>query len=372
MCKINGKKLGEIRTERGLSQNALARKTGLTSAAISSYECGRSNPTDENLERICMILKINKGEVEIQDIGYDFLSGISKTVDNIRRKKGFIRSYTPQETEELISSKRTVSLDIEKKEIESAMQGSMTCCGKKYIQINPTFIHIPEWQRNTDMAKVAEISENFSEDKFDPIKVYKMENGLLGVADGAHRDVAYVKMEKYKILAEVLECNEYEAIQTFLEQSAGRKPMSVCDTYRAGVKANKKEYIQFKDLFEDRDIQIVPETNKIENPIGKVVPSRNLLRMANTDRNTLVRSIALIKRLNWCGSTEYNVFTERNFKVLKKLYANYGENVEKLLKEHCSGVVFYESKVAPIKSNAELYDMLSAEISKENNKESSK
>ena len=41
-----------------------------------------------------------------------------------------------------------------------------------------------------------------------------------------------------------------------------------------------------------------------------------------------------------------------------------GEDVEDKLLKHCKGATFYESKVLPIKSNAELYDMLSESISK--------
>ena len=58
------------------------------------------------------------------------------------------------------------------------------------------------------------------------------------------------------------------------------------------------------------------------------------------------------------------MFILRNFSVLKRMYANFGEDVEEKLLKHCKGATFYESKVLPIKSNAELYDMLSESISK--------
>ena len=77
----------------------------------------------------------------------------------------------------------------------------------------------------------------------------------------------------------------------------------------------------------------------------------------------LIKAIELIKKLEWCGS-EKNAFTLRNFSTIKKLYANYGDETETKLLEHCKGAVFYESKVIPVKSNAELYDILSAEINK--------
>lgn len=80
-------------------------------------------------------------------------------------------------------------------------------------------IHILDWQRNTDMAAVQEIAQNFNEDKFDPIKVY-IKNGKLVVVDGAHRIVAFVINRETKILVEILNCNEHEAILTFLSQQS--------------------------------------------------------------------------------------------------------------------------------------------------------
>lgn len=70
MCKINGKKLAEIRKENGLTQAQLAKKMGVSEATIGFYENGRTNPPDENVDKICVILKINKGDIEIQDVGY--------------------------------------------------------------------------------------------------------------------------------------------------------------------------------------------------------------------------------------------------------------------------------------------------------------
>ena len=41
-----------------------------------------------------------------------------------------------------------------------------------------------------------------------------------------------------KIIVEVLNCTKEEAIFTFLSQAINRKPMTVEDMYRAGIKAN--------------------------------------------------------------------------------------------------------------------------------------
>lgn len=362
MCRINGKKLNEIRISRGLSQRDLAEKLNMSQNMISQYENGKVNPPDDVVERMAVVLKINKGEIEdIQKVNFNFCNGTSPAWNRYKNKK-LPRYMTSLETEAFIAQKRGSLSEVEQSEIKAAFAGSVTVSGKKYILINPVFIHVPDWQRNTDMAKVEEIVTNFSEDKFDPIKVYKSNDGLLSVADGAHRNVAFIKREEYKILAEVLGCSEEEATCVFLEQSAGRKPMSVSDTYRAGVKARHEEYMRFKQLFESHNIQIAPELKRLENPIGVVVPSRSLLRMANKEPELLGGIISLIYKLDWCGSTKNNAFTWRNFVVLKRLYATYGKQIEEKLLNKCSGSSFFENKVAPIKSNAEMYDMLVREM----------
>lgn len=364
MCRINGKKLGELRAEAGLSQEKLAKEVGLSRTSISNYEKGTCEPTSEIVSRICLVLNIKKDEIEIHDVGYSFLNNESKTVAYVRRKKDFVRYSTPTQTEQWVADRRKETNEEEIKEVQNALKNSFGIGSKKYILISPTLIHIPNWQRDTDMAKATEIAENFNEDKFDPIKVYVTPKGLLEVADGAHRVIAFIIKGELKILVEVLNCTENEAVLTFLGQQSGRKTMTVSDTYRAGIKANIEEYVNFKNLFESYNIQITAEEKEITNPIGKITPSSTALRMVERDKETLIKSINLITKLEWCGSTSKNAFVLRNFQVLKRLYVTFGEDVESKLVEHCKGAVYYESKVFPIKSNAELYDMLSMEISK--------
>lgn len=361
MCKINGKKLGELRTERGISQKKLAKETGVSQNAISYYENGLHEPSEETLEKICFVLNIKRDEVEIHDVGYSFTHHESKTIQKVRKRKGFVRLLTPEQTEAWIDEKRD-NINVEEKEVRVALNSSFGIGKKKYILIDPTMVHIPEWQRDTDMAKAMEIADNFDEDKFDPIKVY-VDNGKLKVADGAHRVIAFVLNSEIKILVEVLNCSEHEATLTFLGQGAGRKTMSVNDTYRAGVKANIEEYINFKNFCECHDIQITAEGKLIENPLGIIRPSSDILRMVKNDREMLEKVVNLIKKMEWSGSDK-NVCTMRNFKVIKRLYINFGEEVEKKMIKNCKGASFYESKVVPVKSNAELFDILSAEINK--------
>lgn len=357
MCKINGKKLAELRNNAGISQKKLGEKVGLSQSTIKNYESGTSEPTSETVSKICMILEANRDDIEIRDVSYNVLRSEGKVAAKLIRQKEFKRYSTPSETEKYIENFRTVSQEEETKEVINAIKNSFGIGSKRYILIDPKYIHIPEWQRDTDMAKATEIAKNFDDNKYDPVKVYAS-NGKLIVADGAHRIIAFIINGELKILVEILTCDEHDAILTFLDQESGRKPMSVNDTYRAGIKANIKEYVQFKELFESYNIQITADEHKIENPIGEIRPSRSILRMVKSDRETLVKTIELIKKLDWCGS-EKNPFVLRNFKVIKRLYATFGENLtEKTLMEFNKGAFYYEYAINPIKNDAALFDKL--------------
>lgn len=87
MCKINGRKLKQLRMDKGISQVVMARNLGVTPSTVSHYESNLYAPTDETVEKICMMLRISKEEIEIKDISYDFLSNTSKTIDKVRRKR---------------------------------------------------------------------------------------------------------------------------------------------------------------------------------------------------------------------------------------------------------------------------------------------
>ena len=364
MCKINGRKLGEIRKNAGMSQRELAKQLGVSPSAISHYEKGDANPSDETLEKICVLLKITKDDVEIHNVGYRFLDGEGNTTKRMRQSKGFKRMYYPDETEKWISGRRKKTEEEEKEELTLALKYKMPFGGKDYILIDPTSIHIPNWQRDTDMAKATDIAENYQNEKFDPVKIYIV-NGKAYAADGGHRTVAMIIRGEAKILAEVLNCNEHDAVMIFLDQQSGRKTMSVSDTYRAGIKANIEEYISFKEMFEKYKIQITAEPNRLDNPLGKVTPSRTILRMSNRNQGELEKALNLIVALHWTGSVEKNAFTLRTIQTVIKLFSAFGKDkVEEKLLKHCKGAVYYESKVFPIKSNAELYDMLVEEINK--------
>ena len=364
MCKINGRMLKELRMAAGMTQKELAKEIGVSEASIGFYENGRTNPTDENVSKICMILKVNKDDIEIHDVGYNFISGEGKLTAHLRKQNGFKRYLTPSEAEEFIKSKNTKGEEEELKDVAVETKFPQQLANKAYITINPNFIHIPSWQRNTDMAKAQEISQNYSEEKFEPIKVY-IKNGKLYVADGAHRLIATIIRGEYKILVELLSCSECKAIEMFLGQQIGRKAMTISDMYRAAIENKIEEYVEFKKFMRDHAIQISVEEEKIDNPLGVIRPTSTMLRKIHTKEKLMSDVFELIKQLNWCGSTDNNPYTQRIVNTLARLYSVYGkEKTEAKMMEKCKGVVYFDSKVFPIKSNAELFDMLSEEIGK--------
>ena len=362
MCKINGKKLKEIRTNAGMTQKDLAKLLNVSEASIGYYENGKTNPTDENVDKLCMLLKINKDDIEIHDIGYNVLNGAGKITERVRRQKGFKRYTTPLDTENFIMSKCTKTESEELNEVESEIKYSRKFANKTYLVVDPTLIHIPSWQRDTDMTKVREIADNYSEEKFEPIKVY-LKNGKLYVADGAHRLLAMILRGEYKILVELISCEEEKAREMFLSQQIGRKPMTTSGMYRAAIKNNIEEYVTFKNFMKEHRVQITVEDEKINEALGEIRPSRQILRQINKKQELSSNVFNLIFNLDWCGSTSNSPYTQRIISVLMKLYSVYGkEKVEKELMKKCKGVVYFDSKVSPIKSNAELYDSLSSKI----------
>lgn len=370
MCKINGKKLEEIRIERGLSRSDLATRLGMSKSSIQKYEGGIANPSDKVADKICMILKVNRGEIEIHDVEYDFTHGESKIVGAARKRLGNKRYRKPNSVNTFIMENKKKTTEEELGEVESKLAPgqSVIFAGKKYITIDPTLIHIPTWQRDTDFAKAEEINVNFDENQFDPVKVY-IKNGKLYVADGAHRLIAFILRnirlgKQLMILVEVLNCREEEARKVFLAQKSGRKSMSNNDMYRAAIEDGEEDYIAFRNVCFANNIQIPADEEIIDNPIGKLNPSTMMLRMAKKENDLMDQIIKLIEKLEWTGSSK-SVITPRNLKVIKRVYANNKSiNVEDKMLKYCKGAAFYESKVLPVKNDAELYDILSAEISK--------
>jgi len=59
MIKVNTQQLVRLRIKAGLSQRALAKQTGLSSAYLSQLERGKRNPGPDVAKRICSALGVD-------------------------------------------------------------------------------------------------------------------------------------------------------------------------------------------------------------------------------------------------------------------------------------------------------------------------
>ena len=73
--KMNlGKKIKQLRTEKGFSQSLLEKKTGVNSKLLSKYENGRIMPTADTLRKIAAGLEISADYLIFDNVPKDGLS----------------------------------------------------------------------------------------------------------------------------------------------------------------------------------------------------------------------------------------------------------------------------------------------------------
>ncbi len=58
-----GKRIAQLRQERGLSQSELARRTGYTPQAINQWERGKRQPTLISCQKIAAVLQVDPVEL---------------------------------------------------------------------------------------------------------------------------------------------------------------------------------------------------------------------------------------------------------------------------------------------------------------------
>ncbi len=90
-----GKRIYQLRVERNISGNALARRAGISQSTISAVENGMKSPTVYTLSKICRALDVTLAE---------FFSGETKPVP-LRHETLFkgILSLTPNQQETMIN-----------------------------------------------------------------------------------------------------------------------------------------------------------------------------------------------------------------------------------------------------------------------------
>ena len=86
---ILGKKILEIREKKGVSQQQLATKAGLSKALITHIETGKRYPSDKALQKIIEALEISEEEILTEDVKTEFL----KKIEQEAKPSEVIRAY---------------------------------------------------------------------------------------------------------------------------------------------------------------------------------------------------------------------------------------------------------------------------------------
>ena len=198
---------------------------------------------------------------------------------------------------------------------------------KVLLVIPPHYIHIPEWQRTADLNRAREIGTNYNPYKWEIPKVIYM-NGKLYVGDGMHRIIGALLGNISSIVLEVMEITEEEAIELFLGQTKDRGNMKPMDYYNASIKANKPDYIGFRDVCHKHNVQVKGDDTLI-NPVGTFT---SITEGIKTDKVILDQVLTLIDKLRWNGKETNSIspssaaYGTKVVRSIKKMYAYYEGN----------------------------------------------
>lgn len=75
---ILGKKILEIREIKGISQQQLAIKAGLSKALITHIETGKRYPSDKALQKIIKALEITEDEILTEEVKNEYIKKIAE------------------------------------------------------------------------------------------------------------------------------------------------------------------------------------------------------------------------------------------------------------------------------------------------------
>lgn len=216
---------------------------------------------------------------------------------------------------------------------------------KILLVLPPYYMHNPDWQRETDLLRAREIGINYNKNKWELPKVYYW-NGKLYDADGTHRVLGAMIGKIPNIVVEFMEITEDEAIDLFLDQGKDRNHMKPMDYYPASIKANKPDYIEFRDLCHKHNVQVKGD-DTLPNPVGTFT---SITEGVKSDKAVLDRVLTLVNLLRWNGK-ETDVlcpssaaYGTKVIRSIKKLYAYYNGNeaqVEKILLSKCKGTEWF-------------------------------
>ena len=89
-CKsILGNKILEIREIKGISQQQLATKAGLSKALITHIETGKRYPSDKALQKIIEALEITEEEILTEEVKNEYIKKLAEEA----KPSEIIRAY---------------------------------------------------------------------------------------------------------------------------------------------------------------------------------------------------------------------------------------------------------------------------------------
>lgn len=324
MCKVNGSIIKEARENAGLTQEKLAEAVGMSDAMIGHIERGYSGTNEDNLNKICYILKLDPEvcKVKVSDSALASNSIVKGLKYNGKRY------FEPEEMQEFFVGARNGNDELATSECERACNpaNQFAVGNKRYATgVLTKALNIPGWQRRTDALFAREIMSetNYDENSYDPIKVFA-QDGHLMVADGVHRALGHLLNNRKYILVEILDTsNGVESIiDGFLTQSIGRRAMSQADIWRGAIENNRAKYISFKNVCKKHNIHIAPDRDaEITNPVATIKPTSKVISM---NHSLLDFIYTIIDNLGWAGSPVGNPYHSKMVGVFAKVIAQYG------------------------------------------------
>lgn len=217
--------------------------------------------------------------------------------------------------------------------------------GDKYVAVvAPYQIHIPAWQRKLEIARAKEIGTSYDKNKWELPKVYYHRSSCrFFCADGMHRVFGAFLADKDKIVVEVMDVSEKQAINLFLNQTDNRRRMTPDDILGAAIAVGKPEYIKFKQICHKYNIQIKGDST-LANPIGTFTALSDGIRMAKNSPDVLDRVLELITNLGWYGNQCRGAYNAKMIRGMTKLFATHmGQEhvVNEALMKKCKGSEWY-------------------------------
>lgn len=233
---------------------------------------------------------------------------------------------------------------------------------KLLMVVDPSEIHIPDWQRRIKLERAYSIGNNYNSYKWDEPKVL-LYKGILLCIDGQHRIYGAFKAGKEGVVVEVMECTLEEAINLFLSQSSDRAKMQPMDIYHAALAAMKPEYVKLHDICARHNVAVKGD-DVTDNTVGTLTSISDGVGFTKANPELLDRMLTLLGKLGWNGYADsYNgkAYTAKIIRALKRLYA-YCEGrtneMEQALLTRCKGTEFFVNNIMD-KTQAQIFDYLS-------------